>query len=628
MPQSATQDLKPDKLYVVGDSFYTFCQEPDLITYSELMSCLRQGSRSASKYVIGQGINLEQLTPLRRLLMQQDSDYELEEVVSLKIKPAYVHKQHAENVLITIPDQVGENEFAVELVLDGRSAALQEQAPWTQIPESLLIEAARQFYMAAFQMLYLGRFGNCNGQTSHVFTTKNFQIDYSHGLSPLRVEGRLRFDSLAWDNEEQSAAGLVRITFSQNGKVACEVRCSVSFLAAAPGDVEPQSAEGHDSKRGGNAAAIMDPASELRSWVENETSESYPHLGQFSFHPSQVRKNIENLIGAGQVPVGLGGPIRVNGEHAQGDFYVPFATTEGTLVATYEYGMRAITRAGGANVRVMADQLDISPAFIVDSLKDAIAFVLWVKNHFAEIKAEAEKTTRHGRLLQIHPYILGRHVYLQFCYHTGDAMGLNMVNIATEAACRFIITQRPVTRYYLRANLSTDKKASFVNLMKPYGKEVLAEVAIPRKVLSKFFAITAQELQEFFVTGVIGSQQAGMIGINAHFANALAAIYIACGQDVAQIVNASIGIVTLSAVNDGDLYMSAKLPNLVVATVGGGTNLPTQSECLKIMGCHGDGCAKKFAEIIAATLLAGELSIYAALARGRFIQAHMQKRML
>jgi hydroxymethylglutaryl-CoA reductase (NADPH) len=373
---------------------------------------------------------------------------------------------------------------------------------------------------------------------------------------------------------------------------------------------------------------LNDQITNLQGWLRKQFDFDFPQLSSHTVDPVKVNRNIENFIGATQIPVGIGGPIRINGQYAQGDFYVPFATTEGTLVETYSYGMMMVTRAGGANVFISGNQMDITPIFVLNDLAEAIRLVSWVKEHYADIKAEAEATTRHGKLLDIKPFIIGREVLLNFSFYTADAMGMNIANIAADSASRYIAANFGVKRFYLRSNFSSDKKPSNVSLVKPYGKEVLVDVTIPRKMLKRFYATTPESVKNFYYCGTLGSLQCGMIGLNAHFANGLAAIYIATGQDVAQVVNASIGIVSLDVTDSGDLYVAAKLPNLIVGTVGGGTSLPTQQECLRIMDCLGNRKANKLAEIIAGTILAGEISIYAALATGNFIDAHRKKRTL
>jgi hydroxymethylglutaryl-CoA reductase (NADPH) len=362
-----------------------------------------------------------------------------------------------------------------------------------------------------------------------------------------------------------------------------------------------------------------------RGWLEHNTGHSLQAVAEAAFSPEEVRTNIENLVGAVHVPLGVAGPIRVNGEHAQGSYYVPFATTEGTLVSTYQAGMRAITEAGGANAYVLGDSLDITPCFMLGSAREAISFAHWLNEHLDELREVAAQTTAHGRLVELHTHVLGRRVFGRFVFTTGDAMGMNMVNIAVDQICRHAVQTAGCERYYLRCNYSSDKKPAAINLFRPYGKEVAIDFTLPADVVETYLGASTREMLEFIATGRLGAMQAGALGMNAHFANGLAAIFIACGQDVAQVVNASIGFSDAELVGE-DLYVFARFPNLVVGTVGGGTGLPTQSECLALLDCRGDGTASRFAEIVAATLVGGELAIAAALANGRFIEAHRKNR--
>jgi hydroxymethylglutaryl-CoA reductase (NADPH) len=363
-----------------------------------------------------------------------------------------------------------------------------------------------------------------------------------------------------------------------------------------------------------------------RAWLEHNTGHVLSAVEDAAFAPEDVRGNIENLVGASHVPLGVAGPIRVNGEHAQGSYYVPFATTEGTLVSTYQYGMRAITAAGGADAHVLADSLDITPCFELASVRDALAFSQWLADHLDELRDVAAETTAHGRLAELHTHVIGRRVFARFVFTTGDAMGMNMVNIAVNQVCRHAIEMTRCDRYYLRCNYSSDKKPAAINLFRPYGKEVAIDCTLPADVVETYLGTSTRELVAFIAAARLGAIQAGALGMNAHFANGLAAIFIACGQDVAQVVNASIGFADAELVGNDDLYVFARLPNLVVGTVGGGTKLATQRECLALLDCDGDGKARKLAEIVAATLVGGELAIAAALATGRFIEAHRQNR--
>lgn len=380
-----------------------------------------------------------------------------------------------------------------------------------------------------------------------------------------------------------------------------------------------------DDGRGAGQIMGTDP-SMRRAWLAHNTGHSLDVCEHTAFTPEETVGNIENLIGAAQVPLGIAGPIRVNGGYAQGLYYVPFATTEGTLVSTYQYGMRAITEAGGANAHVLADSLDITPCFILAGAREAISFARWLQDHLPDLKAVAAEATSHGDLVDLHAHVFGRRVFAQFVFSTGDAMGMNMVNLAVDDVCRHIMEVKPCERYYLRCNYSSDKKPAAINLFGNYGKEVAVDMTLPAGVVEAHLGVSVGELLEFAATGRLGIMQAGALGANAHFTNGLAAIYVACGQDVAQIVNASIGFLDMELIGDGDLYVAARLPNLVVATVGGGTSLPTARGCLALLGCGGEGTARKFAEIVGATLVAGDLAICAALANGRFIEAHRRSR--
>ncbi|RKY42673.1 MAG: hydroxymethylglutaryl-CoA reductase [Candidatus Makaraimicrobium thalassicum] len=356
-------------------------------------------------------------------------------------------------------------------------------------------------------------------------------------------------------------------------------------------------------------------------WLEEKTACSLRHIRVYSEEEKNMQGNIENLIGVCQIPVGIAGPLKINGDHAKGDFYVPLATTEGALVMTYHRGMKALSRAGGVSVRVLRDEMHISPAFYVKDLADAENLIKWIKANFHEIKKEAESTTQYGKLLDIEPIIISREVITRFTYYTADAQGLNMINRACEKACRFI--ERETGReYVLRSNYSSIKKSSNNILHIGQGKSVFADATLTRDSL-RILGVTPREIERYFRNGELASRRAGMLGNNAHFANAIAALFIACGQDAADVSISHVGVSSCEAINDGnELYISVYLPNLSVGTVGGGTGLGTQKECLEILDCYGAGKAKKFAEIVGATVLAGEIAALAALAARIYVRAH------
>lgn len=359
-----------------------------------------------------------------------------------------------------------------------------------------------------------------------------------------------------------------------------------------------------------------------RKWLEQKTGCRLAHIGAHSVPGDEMRGNIENPVGAAQMPLGVAGPLLINGTDAHGVFYVPLATTEGALVRSYERGMVALTRAGGVTTRVYLNENRVSPVFLFASVDRAHEFAITLTDKLESIRAEAESTTHHGKLQRIECHAIGREVIVNFCYFTGDAQGMNMIVKATEQACKWIMDHCDALRFYVFSGFSSEKRASGSLLAGGKGKKVTAGALLTKQVVKSYLHVTPQDLLEIRQHTMLGHLQANAIGYNGQLANGLAAIFIACGQDVANIVNASVGITNFEVDHNGDLYASVTLPSLTVATVGGGTALGTSRECLEILGCAGSGHACKFAEIICATLLAGELSMGAAIASGEFVGAH------
>jgi hydroxymethylglutaryl-CoA reductase (NADPH) len=358
-----------------------------------------------------------------------------------------------------------------------------------------------------------------------------------------------------------------------------------------------------------------------RAWIEEKTGASLRHIGSVSFDTEELRGNIENPIGVAQMPMGVAGPVLVHGKHASGMYYIPMATTEGALIRSYERGMVALTRAGGVQTAILADENQIAPTFFFQDVASAAAFSEWLPTQRAQICAAAEATTRHGKLTDLKAYQVGRQVLVNFGYFTGDAQGMNMLVKATDHACRWIQANYPGASYFVFSGMCSEKRPSGFLLTRGKGKRVTAGALLPHDVLRMYLHCTAAELFRIWHTTVIGHLHANAIGYNAQYANGLTAIFIATGQDVANVVNASCGVTNFELQPEG-LYVSLTLPALTVATVGGGTGLPTQREALSIMGCHGAGNAKKFAEIVAAAVLGGEISMGAAITTGEFVAAH------
>ena len=345
-----------------------------------------------------------------------------------------------------------------------------------------------------------------------------------------------------------------------------------------------------------------------------------------SAEASVYERNIEHFIGTVRVPVGLIGPLRVNGLFAHGDYYVPLATTEAALVASYSRGARLLLDAGGCTTLVVNEGVSRAPGFAFETSVDAALFVAWATTQLEAFRAAAAQTTKYGRLIDLQITLEGNHVYLGFEFSTGDAAGQNMVTIATEAICRHIAAHTPIgPRYhFVEANLSGDKKATSYSFMSVRGRKVTAEVRLSRETVEKRLHTTTKTLLDYWRMSALGGVMSGSIGVQGHYANGLAALFIACGQDAACVAEAAVGVTRFEPLDDGGLYASVTLPNLIVGTVGGGTRLPTQRACLEILGLAGEGHARAFAEVAAAVALAGELSITGALAAGHFVEAHRQ----
>jgi hydroxymethylglutaryl-CoA reductase (NADPH) len=358
-----------------------------------------------------------------------------------------------------------------------------------------------------------------------------------------------------------------------------------------------------------------------REWIEQKTGATLHHIGSPSFDTEVMRGNVENAIGVAQIPLGVAGPIEIHGVNARGLFYVPMATSEGALIRSYERGMVALTRAGGVQTAVLEDENQTAPTFFFDQVQTAADFCQWAPLHLAEMQAEAATTTRHGRLRGLKCYQAGRQVILNLGFSTGDAQGMNMIVKATDAVCRWVQKNYPASGHFLFSGLCSEKRASGFLMTRGKGKRVTAGALLPHAILKMYLHVTARDLFRVWQSTVVGHLQAGAIGYNAHAANGLAAIFLATGQDVANVVNSACAVTTFEPVEEG-LYVSITLPALSVATVGGGTNLPTPHEALGIVGCQGTGKAAKFAEIVAGALLGGEISMGAAIASGEFVEAH------
>ncbi len=340
--------------------------------------------------------------------------------------------------------------------------------------------------------------------------------------------------------------------------------------------------------------------------------------------PETFKGNIENYIGITQVPTGIVGPLKVNGQHANGEFFIPLATTEGALVASYHRGTQAITRSGGVHCVVSKTRIGRAPGFRFNTTSEAQEFAMFALNANGAIDQILAEKSRFAKLVNIEPNIIGNILILLFEYTTGDAAGQNMVTICTDAICKYLIHASKIKpkKFYIESNLAGDKKPTAKNVTSARGRRVIAEATITKEVVKSILKSTPEDIVDYYELANIASIHAGAMGAQGHYANGLAALFLATGNDVACVSESFTGINLFQVTDNGDLYVSVNIPNFVAGTVGGGTSCPTQSESLDIMNCKGSGNADKFAEIAAGLILAGELSISAAISAGHFTNAH------
>lgn len=358
-------------------------------------------------------------------------------------------------------------------------------------------------------------------------------------------------------------------------------------------------------------------------FAEEKSGASLGNIGAYAQNPAALPGNIENFFGAAQIPMGLAGPLLIDGEYAKGEFYAPLATTEGTLVASYNRGMRLLTEAGGVKTTVVERYMQRAPVFHMGDARGARDFGKWVDDNLDTIRAAAEATTSVGKLSHIQQFVVGPSCFLRFNYTTGDAAGQNMSGKATYAACEWIAEHHPGgAKYTLSGAIDTDKKHSQMNLMHSRGARVVAEAVIPDALMRERMGARNADLFRARLISSAGGMLAGTVNNGMHAANGLTALFIATGQDVANIAESHAAQVFVELLEDGDFYWSITIPSLIVATYGGGTGLATQRECLELLGCYGQGKVEKFAEICAGVVLAGELSLASAVVAGDWVESH------
>lgn len=360
--------------------------------------------------------------------------------------------------------------------------------------------------------------------------------------------------------------------------------------------------------------------------LQEHTNHRMPYLSGEKPLPdaSYYKGNIENFIGMTQVPTGVAGPLHINGTLAQGDYYVPLATTEGALVASFGRGARATRLSGGITAVCTTEGVQRTPVWKFNTLIEVGQFLHWLLPEIEILKTIVTEHSRYANLQEVRINMEGNHVLTIFDFTTGEAAGQNMCTICTDAICRYILERTPVQpqHWFIESNYSGDKKATAVSFCTVRGKKVTAEAVVNRRVVENVLHTSPEKIATYWQSMVVAQSQSGAIGLQGHFANGLTALFLACGQDVACVSEAYVGITRMEVNGANDLYVTVTLPSLIVGTVGGGTCLPTQHECLQLLQCEGPGSARKFAEICAALALAGELSIAASIAAGGFSKAH------
>lgn len=379
-------------------------------------------------------------------------------------------------------------------------------------------------------------------------------------------------------------------------------------------------------------------AQKRREFLENELKINLKNIGSFTFTEEETAgRNIENLIGATQIPLGIAGPLLAvshsplaiskkqtakSQQLKAKSYFIPLATTEGALVASVSRGCKVITESGGAKIYTEEVGMTRGPVFKVEDIKHGLDSKKWIDDHFTEIAKVTESTSRHLKLKKIGCRLVGRSLFARFYYHTQDAMGMNMVTIATQQAAELIERKTKAVCVSVAGNFDIDKKPAWLNFISGRGKRVWAEVVLSKKVIKEVLKTTPQKMAEVVYRKChLGSIMSGSLGFNAHYANIIAALFAATGQDLAHTVEGSTGVTTAEVLDNGDLYFSIYLPSLVIGTVGGGTHLPTQQEALKIMKVNN---VLEYALVTGGAVLAGELSLIASQSEGSLAKAHQR----
>ena len=356
-------------------------------------------------------------------------------------------------------------------------------------------------------------------------------------------------------------------------------------------------------------------------WLSEKIGFDYD--SDLSITPEDLKGIIENHIGFMKIPMAVAGPLKIDGKYAKGEYYVPICTLEGTLAISMTRGMIATHRCDGIRVSHIKQELSRAPVFTFDNLNKSADFMSWIDENFSEIKSIAESTTNYGKLLRIDQYPIQNYVILDFILDTGNAAGQNMVTLAAKNSCDYI-KEKTGSEFFLESGFNSDKKASARNMIMGRGHSVIAETTISNSVIRSILDVDIANLKKYQEIGPTTTRLAGTEGCHLHISNALTAIYLATGQDTACVAENSIGHYQIEP-QENDVKFRLTLPSMTIGTVGGGTRLSPQQQNLKLLGCDtGDTAARKLAEIICASALALEISLFSALASHTFTRAHMK----
>ncbi|KAF3520608.1 hypothetical protein DY000_02064086 [Brassica cretica] len=340
----------------------------------------------------------------------------------------------------------------------------------------------------------------------------------------------------------------------------------------------------------------------------------------------------EMPVGYVQIPVGIAGPLLLDGY----EYSVPMATTEGCLVASTNRGCKAMYVSGGATSTVLKDGMTRAPVVRFASARRAseLKFFLESPENFETLAVVFNRSSRFARLQSVMCTLAGKNAYVRFSCSTGDAMGMNMVSKGVQNVLEFLTEDFPdMDVIGISGNFCSDKKPAAVNWIEGRGKSVVCEAVIRGETVNKVLKTSVASLVELnMLKNLTGSAIAGSLGgFNAHASNIVSAVFLATGQDPAQNVESSQCITMMEAINDGkDIHISVTMPSIEVGTVGGGTQLASQSACLNLLGVKGASKeapgmnSRRLATIVAGAVLAGELSLMSAIAAGQLVKSHMK----